>query len=192
MFKIKVKTMNEIKVQPTTVGTELMKVYKGKPDLGRPAEERALSIVVDFLTLVDNAWLGDKGDRLDTGYAIDLVIETDGNAIGLQIKKSEAGAEKHLAMEPHYVHKKFGGFPDVIVAGPHRTGWNVLMQLTELTELPINKRAKEAINLANAFAGTVQMKKVARRPKDLINLGLAKEHPQGLFFFKNPPPIPTE
>lgn len=190
MFTIKVKAMNKVKNQPSAVGSDLLKVYKGQPDLGRPAEERTLSIVVNFLTLVDNAWLGEKGDRLDTGYAIDLVIETDGNAIGLQVKSSEAGAEKHLAKEPYYTHKKFGGFPDVIVAGPHRSGWDVLIQLSELTHIPINKRAEEACAYAHAYKGTVRDKRCFPRPNDIIMLGLARPHPNGLMFGANPPPMP--
>lgn len=188
MFKCKRKDMTEIVKQGASVGGAQEIAYKTQPDLGRVAEERALSLSLDFLQGVESAWLADKATVLDTNHKVDLVIEIQGNCLGFQVKTSEEGARKHEDNAPYFADSAHG-YPDVIIAGPQRSGWDVVFQLCEKAGLNYNERCHTALAFAHAYKGRVINKRVFARPGDLIALGLARPHPNGLAFGADPPPL---
>lgn len=188
MFKCNIKDMENIIKQGSSVGTKMEKGYKAQVDHGRIAEERTLRLIQDFLEGVDSAWLANKASVLDTNHKVDVVVEIDGQCIGIQVKTSEEGAQKHKDNEPFFRGKY--GYPDVVVAGPHIPGWKVLEQLSEFTGLGTNKRLLDAMAYAHYYKGTVRDKLLFRRPGDIISLGLASPCPGGLRFIADPPPAP--
>ena len=189
-FTITVKEMLVLKKAPSSLDKVTEKEYKSQPDKGRKSEERALKLVVTFVELVDSAWLAPKAGLLDVNLKVDLVVETGGNAIGLQIKTSDAGKAKHDSLAQY--HTGPYGYPDCVVAGPHRRGYLVLWDLCEATGLGLNERYKKAVKDANYFKGTVQPKFAFKRWGDIVDLGLAAQCPEGLRFIPDPPPVPPD
>lgn len=190
-FITTVKEMFVIKNSTTSLGRAKEAEYKAQPDVGRVAEERCLRLVVNFVELVDSAWLADKASLLDVSYKVDLVVETDGNAIGIQVKTSDAGKAKHDANAAY--HSGPYGYPDCVVAGTHRRGYEVLLDLCEFTGLGATERYVKALKYANYFKGTVQPKLAIPRWGDLVELGLAMSISQReLRFIADPPPVPPK
>lgn len=190
-FNCTVTQMFEIKNSSTSLGREKEKEYKTQRDTGRVAEERCHQLVLHFVELVDSTWLTDKASLLDVSHKVDLVIETDGNAIGLQVKTSDEGKAKHDANAQY--HSGPYGYPDCVVAGAHRRGYEVLIDICTYTGMGAKDRYVHALKYANYFKGTVQPKLAFKRWGDLVELGLAVEvGQQELRFIADPPPVPPK
>jgi hypothetical protein len=190
-FNCTVTKMFQIKSSMTSLGREKEREYKSQRDSGRAAEVRCLKLVNDFVELVDSAWLTDKASLLDVSYKVDLVVETDGNAIGIQIKTSDAGKAKHDANAEY--HSGPYDYPDCVVGGKHRRGYEILIDLCNYLGLGAKERYVHALKYANYYKGSIQPKLAIKRWGDLVTLGLAIEiGQQELRFIGDPPPVPPK
>ncbi|MFN9173795.1 MAG: hypothetical protein ACK58N_04590 [Synechocystis sp.] len=185
MFQVKLHTMTELKQESLSIGSNTGSNYLIQRDQNRVAIERTLFLVISFFQLVDSVWIADRNTVLNTKYKVNLIIETEGNCIGLHVITSNEDASKF--QEDKVDHKRWCGYPDIVVAGLQRTGWEIVDQIAELTGLCKKQRYLKAMQYAHRYKGTIQYKYSFGRWGDIVALGLAVPRSHEFQFITNPP-----
>lgn len=174
MFKLKISAVQKLNTKSPQNGNL---DYPQDPD-SVGLEEQVASLGL-YLVGVSDVWVSKPNKFLDVCCKVDVVfeIEEEDRAIGIQVKTGEYAAWR-FALKYSRIETDYP-VPGV-VAKAHPVV--MLKKLSELTNLPIEPAATQAIKHAKLFKGKVIPKVALRGINMYLELGLATNTGDGLKF----------